>query len=162
MALIDGAKIDINKFWAKTPTPLKYILLISLIIFLGYAGYSRLSYQNELDQIKEIKQNIQTTYQIVNDFGKYKEQQIEFNNNVVTDIHNIKKVIVEMNYIIDQKNQLLADEKHKNNKNIKEQIALLNHYLDKLTAAYNSQIYYDSTVSHNRYKLKNNYTPNGK
>ena len=155
MALIDGAKIDINKFWSKTPTPLKYILLISFIIFLGYAGYSRLTYQNEIDQIKEIKQNIQITYKIVNDFGKYKEQQIEFNNNVVTDIHNIKKVIVEMNYIIDKKTQLLADDKQKNNKNIKEQINLLNQYLDKLTAAYNSQIYYDSMVSNRTYK--NNY-----
>lgn len=127
---------DLNKFWEKTPTILKYLLLSSIIFVAAYILFSRTGTTIEINRLRNIQQSVDNIYVIVENFETFQTYQMEFNKSTLQDIQNLHKIIIELNYITGRKFGYIINETNETDQQLKQKMELLDSYLIKLIDAY--------------------------
>ena len=136
MALIQFEKFNINNFWEKTPTVLKYILVISLIIVGSYFLFSKKVTKGQVAELAKIEQSIETTYDLMNRFDEFRTAQYIYNAEILDYLTNIYKLVEELNENTNRKFDLILAQGGANTDEILEKLQMLNESYEKLTKAY--------------------------
>ena len=129
-------RFNLNDFYNHTPTGLKYILVISLIIVGSYFLFSRKISKGQDEQLDKIEQTIETTYTIIDNFDKFKDQQFKYNEQMLNYLHNIYTLVEELNENTNKKFDMLLQAGGQNTNQILEKLTLLNESFEKLQKAY--------------------------
>ena len=136
MALIQFEKFNLNNFYEKTPKPLKYILVISLIIVGSYFLFSKKVTTGQVEQLAKIEQSIETTYGLIDRFDEFRTAQYVYNAEILDYLKNIYKLVEELNENTNRKFDLILAQGGANIDQILEKLTLLNESYEKLTEAY--------------------------
>jgi hypothetical protein len=136
MSVISTKPVDVNKFWEKTPTPLKYLLLIAVIVAGSYFLFSKKIDSSQIKELNKIEQGIEVTYQLVDKFDAFQKFQTQYNDEVIVDIRNIYSLVTELNDNINTKFNYLIKNSGKYNQDLIDKLDLLNQSFDKLSKAY--------------------------
>jgi nitrogen regulatory protein PII-like uncharacterized protein len=130
-------KLDLNKFWVSTPTPLKYFLLVAVIIASIYFLQIRQPNKDQLNQLKKIEENIEITQQLIAKFDEFQKFQFEYNTKVANDIEKMYYLISDLNDNTSSKITCIVS--NKESKNVEEllyRLKLLDESYSKLLHAY--------------------------
>jgi hypothetical protein len=133
---INTKPFDINAFWNKTPTALKYITLIAVIVAASYFLFSRKVDVSQIKELTKIEQGIEVTYQLVDKFEAFQKFQTQYNDQVIKDIRNIYTLVTELNDNVNRKFNYLINNSGKYNQDLIDKMDLLNESFDKLSKAY--------------------------
>ena len=133
---VNTAPFNINRFWEKTPTPLKYLLLIAIIVAASYFLFSRKVDTNQIKELTKIEQGIETTYELVEKFESFAVFQNQYNEQIIIDIKNIYMLITELNDNVNTKFDYLIKSSGKYNEDLIDKMMLLNNSFEKLSKAY--------------------------
>ena len=136
MGVIKVEKFNLNNFYEKTPQPLKYILVISLIIVGSYFLFSRKVSDGQIKQLDKIEQSIETTYELINRFDDFKSEQYIYNENILDYLKDLYTLVKELNENTNRKFDLLLEAGGQNTNDIIERLILLNESFGKLQRAY--------------------------
>jgi len=128
--------LDLNKFWDKTPTVLKYVLLICVIVAGSYFLFSRKIDTSQLKELDKIQQGIEVTYQLVDKFESFQRFQNEYNDEIIKDVRNIYILITELNSNINSKFNYLIENSGEENKDLLDKLDILNESFERLSNAY--------------------------
>jgi predicted S18 family serine protease len=134
MPKLEFTKFNINVFWEKLPTVLKYIIIIALIIVGSYFFISRKVDKSKTEEIAKIEQSINAINNLINSFELYKISQKEYNEQSSQDLKNIYTLVNELNYNVNSKFNFLIN--NSNNQDLTDKINLLNESFNKLSKAY--------------------------
>lgn len=140
MGLIPLDKFSINRFWEKTPTPLKYILIFSTFIVITYFFVSKRIYTNQTLQIEKIDESITITYELIDSFEEFRIEQDQYNKEILIYVKNLHSLLSELNETTNRKFNMLLKSGNQNADVIVEKIMLLNESFERLTKAYTPEI----------------------
>jgi Tol biopolymer transport system component len=147
MAIIATKPLDVNKFWDKTPTPLKYLLLIAIIVGGSYFLVSKKVDHSQVKELTKIEQSIDVTYDLVKRFEAYQTTQNTYNTQTITDIKNVYELVQELNSNINTKIDYMIRSSGKYNQDLIDKLILLNQSFEKLSKAYEPIKNYDPQIS---------------
>lgn len=147
-------KFSINKFWDKTPNPLKYILIFSILIATSYFIFSKKLDDNQIQELENMKKGIVATYELIDNFEDFRREQDDYNQEVITYLHNLHKLVEELNTSTNRKFDMILRSSNNNADDIIEKIVLLNESFIKLSDIYQSNI---EIPNLNDNKVKNSY-----
>jgi hypothetical protein len=133
-------KFSINKFWDKTPNPLKYILIFSILIATAYFAFSKKLDDNQMQDLENMKKGIVATYELIDNFEDFRREQDDYNQEVITYLHNLHKLVEELNTSTNRKFDMILRSSNNNADDIIEKIVLLNESFIKLSDIYQSNI----------------------
>ena len=136
MALVPVDKFNINKFWEKTPTALKYLLIIAMIVAGSYYLFSKTISVGQIKELNKIEESINTTYNLINQFQEFERSQYAYNTQTLTYLKNIYTLVEELNDNTNRKFDILLQSGGKNTDQIIEKIQMLNESFQKLSKAY--------------------------
>lgn len=136
MSRLEFEKFNINQFWETSPTTLKYIIVISLIVVGSYFLYAKKANEVSQKQISKIEESISTTYTLINRFDDFKEAQFIYNDEILNNLNNIYILVEELNENTNKKFDILLKAGGKNTDEIIDKITLLNETFEKLQKAY--------------------------
>ena len=136
MGVVPMDKFNLNSFYEKTPTALKYILVISLIVVGSYFLFSKKVSKNQDKELAKIEQTIETTYNLLDRFDDFEQAQFQYNKETMSYLKNIYTLVEELNENTNKKFDILLKQGGTNQAQILEQLTLLNESYDKLTDAY--------------------------
>lgn len=137
---VNTKPFDINKFWDKTPTPLKYLLLIAIIVASSYFLFARKVDTGQINQLEKIEQGIEVTYQLVDKFEAFTAFQTQYNDQIIADVKNIYNLVNELNDNVNRKFDYLINSSGKYNQDLLDKMDLLNESFSKLSNAYKPEI----------------------
>lgn len=98
MASVQFEKFNINKFWKDTPTVLKYILSITIIIVGSYFLLSKKVSTSQIDKLVKVEQSIENTYILMERFDNYRLTQYTYNIEHINALDKIYGLIENLNY----------------------------------------------------------------
>jgi hypothetical protein len=147
MPIIQTKPLDVNKFWDRTPTPLKYLLLIALIIAGSYFLVSKKVDNSQVKELEKIEQSIDVTYDLVARFEIYQNTQNTYNAKSLEDIKKVYSLVQELNSNINTKFDLMTKSSGKYNQDLVDKLILLNQSFEKLSKAYEPVKSYEQNVS---------------
>jgi hypothetical protein len=133
-------KFSINKFWEKTPTPLKYILVFVLFLTVSYFLISKNVEDASVKELDAMKSGITATYELVDNFEKFKEEQTAYNEQILEYIHDLHTLVQELNTNTNRKLDIILSSGNVNAKDILEKIQLLNETFEKLSKVYQNNL----------------------
>jgi len=136
MAVVPVDKFNLNSFYEKTPTPLKYILVVSLIVVGSYFLFSKKVSKGQDKELAKIEQTIETTYSLIDRFDDFESAQYQYNKETMSYLKNIYTLVEELNENTNRKFDLLLKQGGSNTGQILDQLTLLNDSYEKLTKAY--------------------------
>ena len=136
MPTIPIQPLNVNKFWEKTPTPLKYLLIVAIIVACSYFLFSRKLDTAQIKELGRIEHGIDVTYELVDKFETYQSNQMQYNDEVKKDIANLYTLVTELNDNVNNKFDVIMKNYGKNNQNLIDQMVLLNESFIKVTKAY--------------------------
>jgi len=136
MGIIPLDKFNLNNFYEKTPKPLKYILVVSVIIMLSYLLFANKVTKSQKVELAEIERSIESTYKLINNFETFQDFQTEYNNGVILYLDNIYTLVGELNENTNKKFDILLRKGGENTGDILEYITILNESFDKIKKAY--------------------------
>jgi len=136
MAIVQVEKFNLNNFYEKTPRPLKYILVISLIIVGSYFLFSKKVTTGQVEQLAKIEQSIETTYGLIDRFDEFRTAQYVYNAEILDYLTDIYKLVEELNENTNKKLDLILSQDGANTDQILAQLTLLNETYEKLREAY--------------------------
>lgn len=136
MPTVPVQPINLNKFWEKTPTPLKYILLIGIIAACLYFLFLRKVDSNQIKELDKIEKGIDVTYDLVEKFEAFQKYQNEYDQQITKDLQNIYILITELNVTVNTKFDYVIKNSGKYNQEVIEKMKLLNDSFEKLSKAY--------------------------
>lgn len=136
MAVIQVEKFNLNNFYEKTPRPLKYILVISLIIVGSYFLFSKKVSKGQVKQLAKIEQSIETTYGLIDRFDDFRTAQYIHNAEILDYLKNLYTLVEELNENTNRKFDLLLQTGGENTDEILERLIMLNKSFEKLQKAY--------------------------
>ena len=136
MATIETKPFDINNFWEKTPTKLKYFIMIALIVAGGYFLFSKSMTITQMKQIDKIEESINTTYSLINQFQEFEKTQYAYNTQTMTYLKNIYALVEELNDNANRKFDMILKQGSGSTNQIIDKITLLNESFEKLHKAY--------------------------
>jgi hypothetical protein len=136
MSKLQFAKFSINRFWEKTPTALKYLLVIAIIIAGSYFLITRKVNVGQLKELDKMEQSITVTYDLVYKFDAYQKNQKIVNEQLISDLHRIYDLVNELNDNTKQKFDMLLKSNNSNKQDLIEKLMLLNESFEKLSKAY--------------------------
>jgi hypothetical protein len=136
---IKSKPLDLNRLWEKTPTVLKYIFLIVVLLGALYFLFSRRIDVSHLKQLSKIEEGIETTYELVDEFESFTKFQIEYNEQLIRDIKNVYVLVNELSDNINKKIYYLIENSRNNDLELLEKMSLLNDSFNKLSKAYQPQ-----------------------
>jgi hypothetical protein len=140
MITIPIDKFNINKFWEKTPTPLKYILVFVLFLSVSYFLISKNIQDTSVKELDSMKVGIQATYTLIDNFEKFKSQQTAYNEEVLKYIHELHDLVQELNSNTNRKLDIIINAGSNNTQDIIEKLMLLNESFDKLSKVYQKNV----------------------
>jgi hypothetical protein len=140
MGILNLEKFNLNRFWEKTPTPLKYILIISIIIGITYFFITKKVYNGQLEELKKTEQGIIMTYDLIQRFEKYKYLQNQYNIEYCRQLRSIYTLISELKDNTDEKLNVILKSGSKNKEDIVDKLELLNKSFEKISKAYKPSI----------------------
>lgn len=137
MAVFQFDKIDLNDFWDRTPTKLKYILIIAIFLIAIYFLFSRTVSNAQIRELEKIEQTIETTHELIERFEEFRSDQYVYNAQILVYLDNIYTLIQELNQNINRKFEILVKSGNmKNSEDLLDKILLLNESFEKLQDAY--------------------------
>jgi hypothetical protein len=136
MAVVPVDKFNLNSFYEKTPTVLKYILVISLIIVGSYFLFSKKVSKGQDKELAKIEQTIESTYDLIDRFESFEATQYRYNEETMGYLKNIYTLVEELNENTNKKFDILLKQGGSNTSQILSQLTLLNETYEKLTDAY--------------------------
>lgn len=136
MPIFSIKEFDLNKFWDRTPTPLKYLFFIAIIVAGSYFLFSRKVDTSQIKELNKIEQGIEVTYQLVERFEAFQTFQTKYNEQVIKDIKNIYLLVKELNDNVNAKFNYLIKNSGKYNQDLIDKMNLLNESFEKLSKAY--------------------------
>ena len=128
--------VDVNKFWDKTPTPLKYLLVVTLIIATAYFIFMKKVYTNQTEQINQLVDNAKTTYELVDNFNEFKVSQNNYNKEFTLYINNLYTLVRELNETMKKQSIMILGSNTNNKEEIIEKLNMLNESFTKLSTVY--------------------------
>lgn len=149
MGLFQFNKIDINDFWAKTPTKLKYIFVVAIFIIAIYFLFSRTVSNAQIKELSKIEESIETTYELINRFEEFRSDQYIYNAQILVYLENLYTLIEELNENINRKFEILIASGNSDTKDLSEKLILLNESFDKLQDAYTPEEFEDYVKEYN-------------
>lgn len=136
MAPVQFEKFNINSFYEKTPTALKYILVISVIIVGSYFLYAKKLDKSDVKQLDKIEESIETTYTLITRFDDFRKTQYIFNEQMLNYMEDLYTLVEELNETTNRKLDLILEAGGTNTEDIIKRLELLNETYDKLRKAY--------------------------
>jgi len=136
MAIVQFEKFNFNQFYEKTPTVLKYILVMSLIILGSYFLFSKKVSNGQDKELAKIEQTIETTYTLIDRFDDFRKAQYAYNSEILDYLENIYTLVEELNENTNKKLDLIISQGGENTSEILERLTLLNESYEKLQKAY--------------------------
>jgi hypothetical protein len=136
MGVVPMDRFNLNSFYEKTPTALKYILIISLIVVGSYFLFSKKVSKSQDKELAKIEQTIETTYNLLDRFDDFETAQYQYNKETMSYLKNIYTLVEELNENTNKKFDLLIAQGGLNTYQILSQLTLLNQSYEKLTEAY--------------------------
>lgn len=133
---VNTKPFDLNKFWEKTPNPLKYLLIIALIVGSSYFFISKKVDNSQIKELAKIEQGIEVTYQLVERFDTYQKIQSQYNQQMIDDVAKLYALVQELNDNVNSKFNYLIKNSGKYNQDLLDKMILLNESFDKLSKAY--------------------------
>ena len=140
MPIIPLEKFNLNRFWEKTPTPLKYILIFSLVLATSYFFLSKKLSDNHLAEIQTMRSGIVATYELIDNFEEFRKEQDEYNKDVLAYLGNLHTLINELNTTTNRKFDMLLNSNNTSTTDIIEKIMLLNESFEKLSTIYKGNL----------------------
>lgn len=138
--VVDLEKLNVNKFWEKTPTPLKYILVFVIFLTVSYFLISKNVEEASIKELNSMKSGIKATYELIDNFEKFRSEQTSYNQEILTYIHNLHSLVEELNDNTNKKIDIILNAGQSNKKDMLEKIMLLNQSFEKLSKAYQVNI----------------------
>lgn len=135
MGILQFNKIDINDFWDRTPTKLKYFLILAIFFIAIYFLFSRTVSNAQIKELEKIEQTIETTYELIERFEEFRSDQYIYNSQILVYLENLYTLIEELNYNINRKFDILLLAGGSDS-NILDKLTLLNESFEKLQKAY--------------------------
>lgn len=133
---VNTKPVDLNKFWEKTPTPLKYLLIIALIVGSSYFFVSKKVDNSQVKELAKIEQSIEVTYQLVDKFETFQKIQQDYNKQLIEDISKLYALVQELNDNVNTKFDYMMKNSGKYNQDLIDKMNLLNESFEKLSKAY--------------------------
>lgn len=133
-------KLNLNRFWEKTPTPLKYILVFVLFLTVSYFLISKNVEDASVQELETMKSGIKATYELVDNFEKFKQEQTVYNEQILAYIHDLHTLVQELNENTNRKLDIILSSGDVNAKDILEKIQLLNETFEKLSKVYENNV----------------------
>jgi len=134
------AEFNINKFWERTPTPLKYILIIVIFLATAYFLFTKKLDDNQVKELDQMKTGITATYQLIENFEDFKKEQDDYNKEIIIYLKNLHALVQELNETTNRKFDILLKSGNKNADQIVDKILLLNESFNKISKIYNENI----------------------
>lgn len=140
MASIPLDKFNLNRFWEKTPTALKYILTFAIFLVVSYFLFSKRMDDNHLKEIDQMKIGISATYELIDNFEEFRREQDTYNKEVLRYLDNLHALVEDLNATTNRKLDMILSAGGKNSEDIIEKILLLNESFERLSKAYQPNI----------------------
>ena len=137
-------EFDLNRFWDKTPTSLKYFIVVALIIGAAYFFVTRTVNKGQLKELDKLEQSISVTYELVDRFENYQQAQEEYNARIIDDLDKVYMLVKELNENVNTKFNIIL--KNSNNTELLDKLEILNESFEKLSKAYQPK---DPTILYN-------------
>ena len=136
MAVVQVEKFNLNNFYEKTPTFLKYIIVIALIVVGSYFLFSKKVSTGQVKELAKIEQSIETTYDLINRFDEFRSAQYIYNAEILDYLKSLYTLVEELNENTNRKFDLILAAGGANTEEIVERLMLLNESFEKLQRAY--------------------------
>jgi hypothetical protein len=140
MPAVQTKPVDINKFWEKTPTALKYVLVFVIFLTVSYFLVSKNAKDNSVREIATMKKGIDATYTLIGNFEDFRREQDSYNKEILTYLNNLHSLVQELNVNTNRKLDMILSSGGKNANQVIEKILLLNESFEKLQKAYSTNI----------------------
>lgn len=140
MASIPLDKFNINRFWEKTPTALKYILVFAIFVVVSYFLFSKRMDDNHVREIEQMKIGIVATYELIDNFEEFRREQDSYNKEILEYLNNLHALVEDLNATTNRKLDMILNSGDQNADQIIEKILLLNESFERLSKAYTKDI----------------------
>jgi len=140
MGAIPLDKFNLNRFWEKTPTPLKYILIFAILLATSYFIFSKKMDDNHLSELDSMKRGIAATYELIDNFEDFRKEQDDYNKDVLSYLYDLHDLVDELNSSTNRKLDMILNSGSANTDQIIEKIVLLNESFDKLSNIYKEDL----------------------
>lgn len=131
-------KINLEGFWDKTPTPLKYLLVFVIFITVGYFVFSKNVKDHHVLEMESMRKGIDATYSLMENFERFKRDQDAYNKEVIGYLKSLRTLIEELNFSTNRKLDIIIREQ--SSRAVIEKIELLNESFERISKAYQIQI----------------------
>lgn len=131
---------NINRFWEKTPTPLKYILVFVIFISVSYFIFAKNLKDSSIKEIQTMKIGINATYKLIDNFDDFRREQNIYNKDILEYLNNLKILVKELNSNTNRKLDMILSSGGKNSKDLIEKLQILNESFNNLSKAYDRNI----------------------
>ena len=140
MGAIPLEKFNLNRFWERTPTPLKYILIFALLFATSYFIFSKRMDDNHVAEIDSMQKGISATYELIDNFEEFRKEQDGYNKEVLKYLYDLHELVNELNSSTNRKLDMILNSGSSNTDEIIEKIMLLNESFDKLSKIYTEDL----------------------
>ena len=140
MASIPLDKFNLNRFWEKTPTSLKYVLVFAIFLVVSYFLFSKRMDDNHIKEIAQMKVGISATYELIDNFEEFRREQDTYNKEVLEYLNNLHALVEDLNANTNRKLDMILSAGGQNSKDIIDKILLLNESFERLSRAYQPNI----------------------
>lgn len=154
MASIPLDKFNLNRFWEKTPTALKYILVFAIFVVVSYFLFSKRMDDNHLREIEQMKTGIVATYELIDNFEEFRREQDSYNKEILEYLNNLHALVEDLNATTNRKLDMILNSGDQNADQIIEKILLLNESFERLSKAYTKEVERPNLDDN---KIKKNY-----
>lgn len=143
---VNTTPFNINKFWDRTPTPLKYLLVIALIIVCSYFLISKKIDHSQIKELDKIENGINATYDLMDRFSQYQVTQNSFNDEILKNVENVYDLVQELNMNVNTKFNYIIKSSGKYNEDLIDKLQLLNQSFERLSKAYEPIQNYEPSI----------------
>jgi len=133
-------KFNLNRFWEKTPTTLKYILIFSIFLIVSYFLFSKRMDDNHAKELEQMKVGIAATYELIDNFEEFRREQNSYNEEILEYLNNLHALVEDLNATTNRKLDMILSAGGKNSQDIIDKILLLNESFERLSKAYQPNI----------------------
>lgn len=140
MANIPLDKFNLNRFWEKTPTALKYILIFAIFIIVSYFLFSKRMEANHTKEIAQMKRGITATYELIDNFEEFRREQDTYNKEILDYLNNLHALVEDLNATTNRKLDMILSAGDSNASEIIDKILLLNESFERLSRAYREDL----------------------
>jgi uncharacterized coiled-coil DUF342 family protein len=136
MGAIPFDKFNLNRFWEKTPTPLKYILIFAVFIVVSYFLISKRMDNNHSAELDQMRRGMIATYELIDNFEEFRKEQDDYNEEILDYLYNLHNLVEDLNATTNRKLDMILSAGNTNADDIIEKLDLLNESFERLSKAY--------------------------